>query len=294
MKWTSVVLAILLSVSFINAQSNGAPQPAPEPTPIDPPVDPIYGYVQLGLSIAAIIFGLLWVFFGYRLIKFVLFMAGFVLFFFIAFQLQSAYAPFASEGRLWLQYTLSAVAAIVGGFLFVVLRKLGYFLFGMVLGMALGLLILSATPLGSLINSSNFGSVSPSLVSLLSVLGVGLIVGIVTVIFSRVILIIGTSFNGAYLVGSTVDGMWLHTSLSDILSNILNMSSTGFAFDISNWIPYALLGGIVALAIIGMIVQFLVTARNYDPEASGEVEHDGGYRSLPMEHRSVPMEHMNV
>jgi len=163
-------------------------------------------------------------------------------------------------------YILAAGAGIVGGFLFVILLKVGFFLFGAVVGCLIGMLILGATPLAEVIKNNT--TLSPGAIQLIVILGLGLLLGIVTVILARPILIIGTSFGGAYVVGTTVDSQWIHTSLSKTLTVIFDWSKP-FEFDMSDWKPYTMLGGIAVLAIIGAIVQFCLTGKENKPESNG-------------------------
>jgi len=232
---------------------------APEPAPFVPvPEDPAYNnYIVLGLNIVVLVFGLLWVFLGYRLIKIVLFLAGFVVFFFILTAILEGYAK--DTLAVWLRYVIAAGAGLIGGFLFVVLRKVGYFLFGFVLGVIVSAIILGATPLA--------GYFSSGLIPLIIILACGLVVAIATVFLSRHLLIIGTSVNGAYLVGTTADQMipGFKTGASSLLSHIISNFGNKISF-VGDWKPYVILGGIVLLAVIGIIVQYRFTAKGHDAE----------------------------
>jgi len=197
------------------------------------------------------------VFLGYRLIKVVLFLAGFVVFFFVLTAILEGYAK--NTLAVWLRYVIAAGAGLIGGFLFVVLRKVGYFLFGFVLGVIVSAIILGATPLA--------GYFSSGLIPLIIILACGLVVAIATVFLSRHLLIIGTSVNGAYLVGTTADQMipGFKTGASSLLSHIISNFGNKISF-VGDWKPYVILGGIVLLAVIGIIVQYRFTAKGHDAE----------------------------
>jgi len=236
---------------------------ADEPSPIAPPngLDPAWdNYIRLGTSIAAIVFGLLWVFFGYRLVKIVLFIAGFIMFFFILLNV----LVLTSITQLWLHYVIAAGAGLIGGFLFVILRKIGYFLFGLLLGVIVCAIVIGATPLASLFANN--------LIPLIIILSTGLIFGIVTVLAHRHLLIVGTSFNGAYLVGYSIDKLVpLNTGISSLIVNIITKFSEKNYFS-AGWQPYALLAGIVVFAVVGIFVQYRFTAANFNVEEDKKEE----------------------
>jgi len=230
---------------------------APEPAPMgpEPESDSYSAYITLGSNIAALVFGLLWIFVGYRLYKVVLFLVGFVVFFFILVAVLEAHA--SATLAAWLRYVIAAGAGLIGGFLFVLLGKVGFFLFGFVFGALVSAVILGATPLA--------GYFTSGLIPLIIILVTGLVVAIATVFLSRHFLIIGTSISGAYLVGTTADQMipGFQTGASQLLGHIISSFDTKIDFG-GDWKPYVILGGIVLLAIIGIVVQYVFTAKGYD------------------------------
>jgi len=255
MKLVLVLITLSLFVSAFAAEENYEQAPAPDLPP--GPEDQIMKYVTLGLQIGSIVLGLLWLFLGYRLIKVVLFLAGFVAFFFIVFALLTAHLQ--ATLATWLRYVIAAAAGIIAGALFVLLRKVGYFCLGFVVGVVVAAVIVGATPLATLFSSG--------LIPLIIILSTGLVVAIATVFLQRILLVVGTSISGAYLIGVTVDGLvpQLQTSVQMVLISIITNFSNPIPFS-SNWKPYAILGGIALLAIIGMLVQFLFTAKGHDAE----------------------------
>jgi len=249
-----VALLSLFFVSLATQMQVEEPEPAPVPAPMDPEQAKIYGYVDLAIQIASIVLGVLWLFLGYRLIKVVLFLAGFVVFFFVVFALLAKYQTTLA---LWLCYIIAGAAGIICGALLVLLRKVGYFLMGFVMGAVVAAVIVGGTPLVSFFSSG--------LIPLIIILSTGLVVAIATVFLQKILLVIATAVSGAYMVGTTVDNLAFGTSVGKILINII----TNFGSKIdppSDWKPYVVLGGIVVLAIVGMIVQFLFTARGHEEE----------------------------
>jgi len=257
MRQTNILILLVLGLSFLvsafaNINQDIAPEEAPEIAPGMEPVDPtIQRYLDYAVAAGSIVFGLLWLFLGYRLIRVVLFLCGFATFFVICLYLVTPRAPTLA---LWLVYTIAAAAGVVGGLLFVALSKLGYFLFGFVVGVLLAALVIAATPIVGLFSSG--------LIPLIIVLCTGVVVAICTVIFSRALLIIGTSFNGTILIATTLDKLFYQSSLEsfipDLLDNVNNRMKVS-----SGWEIYLIFAGIVLVTLIGVFVQFRFTARGY-------------------------------
>jgi len=179
-------------------------------------------------------------------------MAGFVVFYFLCFELLRTHV--IEKGLLpsWTNYVLSVIAGIIGGSLFRLLKSVGVFLFGTLLGILLTTLLFGATPLGSV--------QLQGLIQLLIILGVGIVTGILTLALSRPLLIIGTSFNGAFLIGNVIDSRWIQSGVSELLVEILRDITKHIDFDTSNLRAYGVLGGVLVLGIIGVIVQWKYTA----------------------------------
>jgi len=225
------------------------PSDQPSPSPAD---DPTWHWVELGLHVALIVVGLFWLFIGYRIINAVLFVGGFIVFFFISFELLSTLAVEKGSLALWIAYVIAAGIGLIGGFVFVVLNKVGVFLFGTLLGVLLSSLILSCTPLATL-------SISP-MIQLIVLICTGVLLGIVAVIFERAIIIAGTAFNGSYLVFNSIDSEWIGSGASDMLVHIFKDFNNPLSFDVGNWKAYLILAAIFILAFIGIFVQIKWTA----------------------------------
>jgi len=260
----ALTILLIAITAFVAADLSRVEQvPGPEAPQV--PEDPTNYYIDLGLKIGSLVLGLLWVFLGYRLIKVVLFLGGFVLFFFILLIVLNSHATSLAQ---WLRYVIAAGAGLIGGFLFVVLRKVGYFLFGFLLGAVIGAIVLAA------LSGPLSGVFTSALVPLIIILVCGLVVAIATVFLSRHLLIFATSINGAYLVGVTVDGLaGLNTSVSTLVTHIITNFNEKFSFGTS-WQPFAVLGGIAVLAIIGIVVQYKFTAKGHDADKPKQSEEE--------------------
>jgi len=252
------ILILLLAVSHLST-ANADDQPSPEPSAPAAPTPDTPGpsieqqeWITFALNIIVIIIGLLWVFLGYKLFRVVLFMAGFIVFWFVTFELLRTLLVQKNMFPLWGAYVAAAVAGVIGGLLFFIIIKLGYFLFGMLLGMLFTALLFAATPLG------NLGLLV--LYQFLIIVAVGILVGVCAVLLSRPLIIIGTSFNGAYLVGNVIDSQWVHSGIAELLLNVISHIQGSIEFDKSNLKPYAVLGGILVVAIVGVVVQWKFTA----------------------------------
>ena len=135
------------------------------------------GALTAGIVIAL---GLVACFFGYRLLRIVLAILGFIL---------GALLGFVVATSLGAGDTVALVAALVGGLigaaLLAFVYKLGVFLVGAVAGAVLG----------GIIGASLGGSLQIAAVVVAAVL-----VGIVAVLFQRVVIILATAFTGSWVV----------------------------------------------------------------------------------------------
>jgi hypothetical protein len=179
------------------------------------------GPLVIASAVIAVLIGILFCFFGYRLFKIVLGIAGF-----IWGALLVASVVFGLTHS-----TLAAVlAGLAGGIVFallaVFLYYVGVFILGTFFGAAIGIFVLAIV-----------GVMTPVWVILiLAVLG-----GVLAVIFQRFMIILSTAFVGAWAV---VFGVF-H----------LIPKTEGVAY------TYIALVAWIVLGVIGMLVQYRVTAR---------------------------------
>ncbi|KAJ1654446.1 hypothetical protein IWQ61_005630 [Dispira simplex] len=204
-------------------------------------------------GIILIIVGFLFCFFGRRLFKVVLFLAGFcvvgLLVLLACFRIRP---PHEDENtRTILYYVAGIIFGIIGGALCVCFWFVGLALIGVLGGFAIALWLLSLKS-GGLITST-WGQV------LLIVLCC--IAGLILIFFlEKHILIIATAIWGAYAMMIGIDS-FAHTGFRKHLSAIFN-GDHGLSYE-TNPRVYAMIGSLVALALIGILVQYRTFRGNH-------------------------------
>jgi len=237
------------------------PQPSMGPQMQNTTTDPlayIYEKVELALQIALIVVGSFWVLIGFRFmvrIRLTLLLAGFIIFYFLTFQLLKRFTVADHLLEMWLAYVLAAVAGLIGGSMFLLSKIIGKFLFSVLLGILFTTLLFAYTPLGSIEALEYY-------IKLSIIGGVGVILGFFSLYFFKFVPIVGTSFNGAFLIGNGIDSLLIHSGASDLLEKIIQTSGvTPYTpFQISRWQVYAVLGGIIVVTLLGIIIQYKITA----------------------------------
>jgi len=219
-------------------------------------------WIQYGLQALAIVLGLVIVFAGYRLFKIILFICGFVLFYYICYNVlttQVLWAPF------WI-LLISGGSGLLGGFFLLGLGlaafKIAAFIFGFIGGSMMAYLAVAVTPLAGVMKNAASNSRGEFWVIVGVILGVGLVFGIVTAILSRALLILITSCVGAFVVGTAVDAIAFNSVESQSLRAIVTTRSLPPIMTIT-WGAYLILSGVVVLAVAGIVVQARGTAKHY-------------------------------
>jgi hypothetical protein len=164
--------------------SNQTSEPSPQPYP--DPYHYIYNWVEIVLRGLLILIGLIWVVCGYRFMfrpRLTLFQAGFIIFYFIAFQLLVRFTVTPHLIERWLAYTLAGVAGLVGAAMFLLSVHVGRFFFSALTGVLLTTLIFAYTPLGTVNLAAEY--------KLAIIGGVGVILGLVSLKINKLIPIVG-------------------------------------------------------------------------------------------------------
>jgi hypothetical protein len=209
-------------------------------------------YFNLAWGIAFIVFGLIFVVFGYRIFRITLFVIGAIAGAATAYLLLQTHAQLA----LFLVLIIAAVSGIILGLMFVCIFYLGLFALGAMLGCVLAGIVL-ATPLGT------------SLITLawahwLVLVGASLLFGVLALVFQKPLLIVATSIYGAYLIALAVASLWVpESNFAQIIPHLFSAKEFPFDPTAANWLPFVFIAGIAVVSILGIVVQARVTARKY-------------------------------
>jgi len=246
-----------------NPGSQPIPQIGPSPPNITDPYKKIYDDVDLGLLVALIVVGLIWVLFGLRFMfirpHITLLLAGFIILFFISYQLLYRFTVTPRYMEQWLAYTLAGIAGLIGAAVFFLSNKLGRFFFSAMSGVLFSTLLFTYTPLGTVDLAPEY--------KLAIIGGVGVLLGLVSIWLNILIPVIVSSFNGAFLLCNAIDNLAKFSPESNLLVNIMQAQTLNstiehnyYAFDLSNWHIYVVLGAIIVITVFGIILQYKITA----------------------------------
>lgn len=162
----------------------------------------------------------------------------------------------APKLKWWAVLLIALASAFVAALICYFVYFLGIALLGGALGFIVATLILS-TPFGTKVVTkywAHFGII----------LGFVVVFSILALLLQRLMIIVGTSALGAYLFCNAIDIAWLHTG---ILTDIVVKFFTNKIHDIPVYntaAGYGLLGGSVAIILFGVVVQYGITARDFD------------------------------
>jgi len=191
---------------------------------------------------------------NFKLFRLAAFLAGFVVFYYVAYKLLSTLVNLQSL-PFWADYAIGAGAGIAGGLIFCIQKNIGQFLFGFLAGMTVGVAVFAATPLSGI-------SVLLSLYQLLAIIGLGLVIGLVTA-FLPLFVKVSASFTGAGLIALVVDFTWINVGIAAYVEQFFEhplMQPCTYHLDPS-WKLYVTMGAVVVLATIGIVVQFILRGK---------------------------------
>lgn len=196
----------------------------------------MFAVIALGIALV----GLFWCFFGYRYIKAVLALIGFI---------AGAVGTYYNLGALievttGVNIAISIVVGLIVGVLMYLLFYVSIFLIGAGAGYSIGLLVVS---LGGM------DADSAMIVSLV----IAVVGGILALVLRRFIVIVSTAFSGAFTAMSGLALFLSGDSIEGKLSEIETLQT--YTID-ETWV---LIAGFV-LAIIGIFVQYKYTAKKKD------------------------------
>lgn len=180
--------------------------------------------------VASILFGLIFCFLGYRIMRVVLAVNGFVSGFFIGL---SVINDIAGTLPNWVIILISLILGIVAAVASFILLRLGMFLLS-----SLTAFIISAAVL------KEFLSASQTAVVYITSAVIALLLGIMALILTKQIIIICTSLSGGSIVSSVLLNQAVYTSAPA---------------------PSYMVWGLAAfMALLGIVFQFAVTAKGYE------------------------------
>ena len=193
-------------------------------------------------------FGIVMLFFGYKLLKPILFLSGFYLFWIIGYAILTKCEPSGGYSNREAVLIFGSLAfGLLGGLLGFFIFRLGLFFVGAFGGLSLSLFILSLKS-GGLIQDPTGRSI------FIAVLAIG--GGIIIQFFVKPIVIICTSFDGAYSIVYGID-IFARTGFNQAATNWFE-GKQGLSlneFTVS-WKTITLLVTVLVLFIIGLVVQF--------------------------------------
>jgi len=188
------------------------------------------------IPILAIICGLVICFYGKRIFKPILFLAGVVSAGGIVYLLLNRYYPTFHEIDL-----VSIAAAVVGGFLAILVFKVGLFLVGTFVGYFLGVVLLTMAAKDLNLTALNDSTFHYFFLSLLGSTG-----GAVALKYEEWLVIMSTSLCGSFGAFVGVD-LFLHQNLIQALKfAFLNNEPPASSYEL-----YGMLGGICVLGFLG-------------------------------------------
>jgi len=188
-------------------------------------------------------------------------MAGFLLLFYITLEVFVNFVDIP----VWISIAISAGAGIGGGVLMLLVWKIGIFTLGFLAGSFVALCAIAFTPLSQLIAANVGSSQLVMWVTLACIIGLGVIVGVISIFVAKHFIILSSSLNGAVMVGIGVAYL-AKRNLFTFLTVLFARGHAQQELDLnwqSGWPDWLILFGMVAVAVGGAFVQYRFTARNW-------------------------------
>jgi len=134
-----------------------------------------------------------------------------------------------------------------------------------VLGAALGFLLFSI-----FMSSRDGGLIDSKLTEYLVMAGITLAGGLLALAFQKTFIILATSFGGAFAVLAGID-RYLGGGFAEVIPHIIQGHSDQIQAGLKTYIE---IGACVLLGVIGVIVQFKKTGKNYYHKHTQEEDYD--------------------
>ena len=190
---------------------------------------------------------------GYRLIKLNLFLIGFVIGGLLTYFVILAFiGNFTPSWKIYVTIIITVIVAMISGLITICIYYIGMFLAGAAVGFLGSWFILSA------IDIAFFQT--HIYIPLLIALAIGIACGILTLIFQKWLVIVGTSIIGAFFIMLSLD---YYLELGQMIYFLFLFAVHRSALVLC-WYSWVLLALFPILAVVGFILQALVTGRKYD------------------------------
>jgi len=217
----------------------------------------IFDYTLAGIGI---FFGLIFVFFGYRLFRPILGITGFIAGSGICFYI----LYYHTSVPLWVIIVAPICAGIVIAILMVALSFIGIFLLGCVGGFLLVCLILGA---------QDGGLIRNKIAQYILLGAVAFACGVVALLVQKLLIVMASSFAGSYAVMACID-RFVQGGFSQVIPNLIEDRSDLIRADYKTWAEIA---ACVILFAIGVVVQLKHTGKDYHHKHTREAE---GYEAI--------------
>lgn len=191
-------------------------------------------WLKIYMFVIAVV-GLLMCFYGYRIFRLVLALFGVVMGAVGAGIVGYQLAP----GNTAVAIFCACIGGLLGGVLFVAIYYIGLFFFGAGFGAAIAAAIM--------------GSHSPNAATFV-IIAFAVIGGIIALLLQRIIIIVGTALEGASMLTSVLWIIYTGYPLSKLGQEYPKMKQEQ---------SYVFLGGMAALALAGIVIQFITTSEKH-------------------------------
>ena len=215
---------------------------------------------EIVFTIIAFVVGAVICFFGYRLFKIMVFLSGFVPAGGCTFILLNSHTSL----HVWVQIAIACGVGLCAGLLLLFLQVVAIFLLGACGGFVLGIYVQSFVGGGLIDNEIG---------KWCFIAGLAAVGGIIALLLAKFVIILVTSFGGAFAVVIAVDtwaGGELSTAFRNVFQEQTQNSKSNDDHDLNHLstMSKVFLGGAALLAVTGVFVQLFVTARKYhhDPK----------------------------
>jgi len=216
--------------------------------------------IEYGLVALGIIAGFVICFWGYRLFKPTLFIVGFI----VGAGVTYYVLYFKTQVGLILLISIPLLCGILLGIVLILFAIVGIFVIGAV-GAFLLVCVLYSSYHGGLIQSKLIAYIGLAIITLAG--------GIAAVLLQKQLIIIATSFGGAYAIIAGIDHI-VHGGFSDVIGHVIAYRTEDIQCDYKTYIEIA---SCFVLFALGVYVQFRHTGKYYYHKHTHE---NDGYHSL--------------